>query len=144
MRKRDRLFALWAAQADDLVALTNAMRFQLEEPILEATPDEREELLPWLASTSSATARQLLSGFAPAQTPLAREDTLVRLATRAAIEVFAGLGLVLLWEWVTQRDARVCSRCGPLDGRIMQSHLVAPLPLHPRCRCGIRPVVKNA
>lgn len=46
-------------------------------------------------------------------------------------------------RWMTARDERVCKWCGPLDG------LVFPLgalpmggpPLHPQCRCFIRPVI---
>ncbi len=146
MRKRDRLFSLWAASdASDLVVVTNASRFQIEEPMLEASNDEREELQPWLAGTTASVAREILphySGLAPNIPIIGREDALVRITTKAAIDVFAGLGLILLWEWVTQRDARVCSKCGPLDGRIMRPNALAPLPLHPRCRCGLRPVVK--
>jgi hypothetical protein len=144
MRKRDRLFATWAAsRADPLVTVTNAVRFSLEEPLLEATPDEREILSGWHAQTAAKVARQIVGEFTGVgPSPLAREDVLVRIATKAAVEILAGLGLVLLWEWVTQRDARVCKRCGPLDGRLMRSQLLAPLPLHPTCRCGLRPVVQ--
>jgi hypothetical protein len=144
MRKRDRMFALWA-QADPLAGLTQAVRFTLDEPLLEATADERAELEPeWLAIGNRA-AREVLphsEPFTPG-TPLAREDALVRIATKVGLDVLGGLGLVLMWEWVTQRDARVCSKCGPLDGKIMRAGAIAPLPLHPRCRCGLRPVVQQ-
>jgi hypothetical protein len=144
MRKRDKLFALWAS-APPLQGLTQAVRFTLEEPLLEATRDERDELEQSWAVVSTRAAREALHLYSPLQdaSMLHREDALVRIATKVAVEVLAGFGLVMLWEWVTQRDARVCDRCGPLDGKIMQSHLIAPLPLHPRCRCGLRPVFQT-
>lgn len=146
MRKRDKLFASWAlGDGEPLTALTQAVRFELELPLLEADADERALLASWWSTTSAAAAREVLPHYAPLRdgTKLAREDALVRIATKVAVDVFAGLGLVMLWEWVTQRDARVCSRCGPLDGRIMRSNLIAPLPMHPNCRCGLKPVVKQ-
>lgn len=143
MRKRDRLIAAWAASmADPLVLVTNAVRFGIEEPLLEADREEREILLPWHARMSARVAREVVGEYSRLPTGsslVAKEDTLVRITTKTAIDVLGGLGLVLLWEWVTQRDARVCDRCGPLDGQLMRQNLVAPLPLHPRCRCGLRP-----
>jgi ribosomal protein S27AE len=144
MRKRDRLFAAWA-QSDPLAGMTQAVRFTLDEPLLEASAEERAELDPSWSVLASRAAREVMPHYEPFTrgTALAREDALVRIATKVAIDVFGGLGLVMLWEWVTQRDARVCDKCGPLDGKVMASHLVAPLPLHPRCRCGLRPVVQQ-
>lgn len=144
MRKRDRLFSAWSVQPPSLPVLTKAIAFGLEEPLLEADADERELIDPWWTATSAYTARQLFPAYSQLTdaTQLARDDMLVRLSTQATIQVFGLLGLVMLWEWVTQRDARVCEKCGPLDGRVMDSDSVAPLPLHPRCRCGLRPVVR--
>lgn len=140
MRKRDKMFALWSSStADPLVTVNNAVRFAIEEPLLEATPDEREALVGWHARTSLGAARQIVGQYPVNASALTRDDSLVRIATEAAIDIFAGAGLILFWQWVTQRDARVCSRCGPLNGRVMRAGEVARLPLHPRCRCGLRP-----
>jgi hypothetical protein len=137
MRKRDRMFSAWAQQnGEPMAALTNAVRFALEEPLLEADAEERALLGAWWATTSAKAAREVLPQYAPLRdaTALARDDALVRIATKVA---------VMLWEWVTQRDARVCDKCGPLDGRLMPAQALAPLPLHPRCRCGLRPVLRQ-
>lgn len=145
MRKRDRLFAAWSTLPPSLPLLTKAIEFGLEEPLLEADTDERELLAIWWHETAAYTARELFPAYLQLAdaSQLARDDMLVRLSTRATIEVFGLFGLVTLWEWVTQRDARVCDECGPLDGRVMDSSSIAPLPMHPRCRCGLRPVVRE-
>lgn len=38
-------------------------------------------------------------------------------------------------QWHTQRDQRVCTRCGPLHGKIFTPGAAPVLPLHPKCRC---------
>lgn len=145
MRKRDRMFAAWSNLPPSVPTLTSAVAFALEEPLLEADRDERDQLLPWWRSTSNHAARELYPeyGKLAGATQLARDDMLIRLASRAAVSVFGTLGLVMFWEWVTQRDARVCEKCGPLDGRVLEGGRIPLLPLHPRCRCGLRPVVRQ-
>jgi len=46
-------------------------------------------------------------------------------------------------SWLTASDDRVCSYCGPLDGKVFRidSRHERP-PLHPQCRCAILPVLE--
>jgi hypothetical protein len=84
MRKRDRMFSAWAQQnGEPMAALTNAVRFALEEPLLEADAEERALLGAWWATTSAKAAREVLPQYAPLRdaTALARDDALVRIAT---------------------------------------------------------------
>ena len=43
-------------------------------------------------------------------------------------------------EWVTEKDERVCSTCGPMDGKIFPID-DTPVKPHPNCRCHLRPVM---
>ena len=43
-------------------------------------------------------------------------------------------------EWVTEKDERVCSTCGPMDGKIFPIDDTPAKP-HPNCRCHLRPVM---
>ena len=58
-------------------------------------------------------------------------------------------GVVAEMEWVTNRDEKVCIKCGPMDkqraplGGTFAGGIAAP-PRHVRCRCFTRPVVKKA
>jgi SPP1 gp7 family putative phage head morphogenesis protein len=70
--------------------------------------------------------------------------------TRAAYEGskqgYQESGVVSQVEWVTVNDERVCPQCGPLDGT--RAALGGTFdgggtpPLHPGCRCFVRPVVE--
>ena len=51
----------------------------------------------------------------------------------AAMQAFEDAGIEKV-EWVTQKDERVCSKCGPLDGKIFRLEDV-PVKPHWGCRC---------
>lgn len=51
----------------------------------------------------------------------------------AAIQAFEDAGIEEV-EWVTQRDERVCSECGALDGQVFPLDEIPPKP-HWGCRC---------
>lgn len=51
----------------------------------------------------------------------------------AAIQAFEDAGIEEV-EWVTQRDERVCSECGTLDGQVFPLDEIPPKP-HWWCRC---------
>jgi len=79
---------------------------------------------------------------------IAQTET-TRAAAQGSILGFEQSGVVDQAEWVTVKDERVCPTCGPLHGKR------APLrgtfeggksypPAHPKCRCFVRPVVKEA
>ena len=56
----------------------------------------------------------------------------------AAIQAFDDAGIKEV-EWVTQKDERVCTECGSLDGRVFPLDEIPPKP-HWGCRCFWRPV----
>ena len=57
----------------------------------------------------------------------------------AAIQAFDDAGTTEV-EWVTQKDERVCSECGGLDGQVFPLDEIPTKP-HPGCRCFWRPVI---
>lgn len=57
----------------------------------------------------------------------------------AAIQAFDDAGITEV-EWVTQKDERVCSECGGLDGQVFPLDEIPPKP-HWGCRCFWRPVI---
>lgn len=54
----------------------------------------------------------------------------------AAMQAYEDAGIDEV-EWVTQKDERVCSKCGALDGKIFRLDEV-PLKPHWGCRCTVR------
>lgn len=56
----------------------------------------------------------------------------------AAIQAFEDAGIEKV-EWVTQKDEKVCSECGALDGQVFALDEIPPKP-HWGCRCFWRPV----
>lgn len=61
------------------------------------------------------------------------------IADQTAIEVWKKAGIKKVM-WVTARDERVCSKCGPLDGKIFDIDKVPNKP-HYNCRCIKRPII---
>lgn len=57
----------------------------------------------------------------------------------AAIQAFDDAGIEEV-EWVTQKDERVCSECGTLDGQVFALDEIPPKP-HWGCRCFWRPII---
>lgn len=43
-------------------------------------------------------------------------------------------------KWVTEEDEKVCSICGPRNGKIYKIDQAPPKP-HPNCRCFLEPVI---
>lgn len=55
-------------------------------------------------------------------------------------------GRMFQFMWITQRDEKVCTFCGPMEGQTVtpgqpfvsgDGELVMGPPIHPRCRCGV-------
>ena len=59
-----------------------------------------------------------------------------------AIQAFDDAGIDEV-EWVTQKDEKVCSECGPLDGKIFRLEDV-PVKPHWGCRCFWRAVLTKS
>jgi SPP1 gp7 family putative phage head morphogenesis protein len=121
------------------------------------------------AAVESFEARLVAQGRDPAQVArmagrYANRQLKVRTETVARTEVMTALhagkraqwdravreGVIQASEWdtefVTANDERVCPQCGPLDGTrapIGQTPLGQEPPLHPRCRCLRRAVLRG-
>ncbi len=87
---------------------------------------------------------QLAPTFGKKRAQLIAQTETTRAAYQGSKQGYQESGVVSQVEWVTVNDERVCPQCGPLDGTR------APLdgafdgdtpPLHPGCRCFVRPVV---
>jgi len=53
-------------------------------------------------------------------------------------------GIIVKGEWKTAGDARVCSLCAELEGKIFTLDEIEPLiPLHPQCRCIALPYIEE-
>ena len=63
-------------------------------------------------------------------------------AINAVLEAYKKDG-VTLFEWVTQKDEKVCAECAPKDGQVYSLKELPPLPLHYNCRCFIIPHEKR-
>jgi SPP1 gp7 family putative phage head morphogenesis protein len=130
----------WAsAYSFDLVrGINSTTQAQLQTAVDEwfRNPDSLGALRKQLTPTFGARRAQLIS----------QTET-----TRAAFEG-STLGyeeskVVAEVEWVTVNDERVCTICGPLDGKRadLRGNFEGGVgvPAHPGCRCFVRPVVEN-
>lgn len=75
-----------------------------------------------------------------------RADALVRtelahVQTEAARQRYRDYGLEQMEVWVDE-DERTCPICSKLEGKIYSINDKMPVPVHPRCRCCMIPVVK--
>ena len=61
-----------------------------------------------------------------------------KVAVNAVLEAYKAEGITL-FEWVTQKDEKVCAECAPKDGQLYTQKELPPLPLHYNCRCFIIP-----
>lgn len=114
------------------------------------TPRIQALVADWIqnAEPLSALIRRIKDGplysYDRARTIAVTETT--RAFAQGNIEAWQASGVVKKHEWVTSNDERVCPICGPLHGRIVAigeefaPGITAP-PAHPRCRCGLNPVV---
>lgn len=59
-------------------------------------------------------------------------------AVNAVLEAYTKDG-VTMFEWVTQKDEKVCAECAPKDGTLYTLKNLPPLPLHYNCRCFLIP-----
>lgn len=55
-------------------------------------------------------------------------------AINAVLKAYEDDGIDL-FEWVTQKDEKVCAECAPKDGAVFTLKTLPPLPLHYNCRC---------
>lgn len=148
MMERDRAATLWAgARVSHKVALTNVTRVTLNG-IIDAKNRDKDAaaLAEWVKRTAGIVGRDFAKGVTldveGAKNPTqARDDSLIRQSSDGLAEVLAPLGVA--WLFITQRDDRVCDRCSPLDGRIYDRFTVPQLPIHPRCRCYVHPIVQK-
>lgn len=114
------------------------------------TPRIQALVADWIqnAEPLSALIKRIKDGplysYERARTIAVTETT--RAFAQGNIEAWRASGVVRQHEWVTSVDERVCPICGPLHGRIVEigqdfaPGISAP-PAHPRCRCGLNPVV---
>lgn len=70
---------------------------------------------------------------------IARTETMY--ATNKGIKTnWESMGITK-FVWVTTKDEKTCPQCGPLDGQIVPDEWPTEPPLHPNCRCTIKPYI---
>lgn len=75
-----------------------------------------------------------------------RADTLVRtelahIQTQAARKRYQDAGVKMVQVWADP-DERRCPKCAAIHKKIYPVNAVMPVPLHPRCRCVMLPVIE--
>ena len=71
---------------------------------------------------------------------LARTE-LAHIQTQAAKKRYEDYGIKKVEFWADP-DERTCPKCGKLHKKIYSVYEAVPLPLHPRCRCTLIPVIE--
>ena len=72
---------------------------------------------------------------------LARTE-LAHIQTQAAKQRYEDYGINRVEFWADP-DERTCKQCGKLHKKIYNINEAVPLPLHPRCRCTLLPVIER-
>jgi SPP1 gp7 family putative phage head morphogenesis protein len=90
-----------------------------------------------------------LGRFIPALTRakmMARTE-MIRAFHLAAIQEYRNWGIegvIVMAEWMTAQDEKVCSQCLALQGKIFSLDEIEPMiPLHPNCRCIALPYIED-
>jgi SPP1 gp7 family putative phage head morphogenesis protein len=76
-----------------------------------------------------------------------RADAVVRtemshIQNTAAKQRYEDYGITKFQVWA-DKDERRCDECGKLHKKIYDTRAAVPVPVHPRCRCSIVPVVED-
>lgn len=94
-------------------------------------------------SGTASVAKVLRDSFAIARTraDIIARTALLDAANRAREQTYSAFAEVIAsYTFLATLDSRTCMVCGVLDGRTEpEYHLLPPPPVHPRCRCIIRP-----
>lgn len=117
---------------------------------LNATTQRQLQLNVARAMQEGWSIPELRSRLAPWFGPSRAEAIAITETTRAAtfgqhawVDKLTSVGVSVITSWLTARDARVCWRCGPLDGMLRMpggyQHPAGMVydapPAHVRCRC---------
>ena len=108
-----------------------------------------EELINCVTTGNKTTElkKRLISGFGVSynQADTLATTEIAHIQTQAAAQAYKDDGLEY-YEFIADPDEKTCEICGKLDGKKFKlSELqvgVNAVPLHPRCRCCIAPVVE--
>jgi len=129
----DRLGLIYTRTFRELRGITEAMDQEISRQLAQGLAEGRNPRE--MARTINDRIDKI--GLTRART-LARTET-IRAHHTATIQEyrnFAVEGVVVIAEWQTAQDARVCPRCQGLQGREFDlEQIEGMIPLHPNCRC---------
>lgn len=130
--------AAWAEQRATELATDFAKRIyeQISEALQRFREQENSDAAAAGLGVMLATifSEERAEGIAVTETTGAVSEGEIAEARRMERE----LGVKIVAEWVTERDARVCPICTPLDGQPEEDwreQFPSGPPAHPRCRC---------
>jgi SPP1 gp7 family putative phage head morphogenesis protein len=71
---------------------------------------------------------------------------IIRALHLAAVEEYRQWGvkgIVVMAEWRTAHDAKVCAKCASMEGQVFTlDEIEYKIPAHPDCRCFILPIMR--
>ena len=149
----DRAGLIFTRVFSDLRGITNDMETKMSRVLSRGLMDglgPREiakNLLKVIDGTETGDLG--LGRFMPAKRRaiiLARTEVIRahHLATIQEYRNWGAVGVRVQAEWTTAGDARVCSQCAELEGRIYTlDEIEDMIPIHPQCRCVGLPVEKD-
>ncbi len=137
----DRVGILYTRTFTDLKGITAAMDAQLSRILAEGIA------LGQHPSVIAMKITKTISTIGKTRATVLARTEVIRAHHLASIQTYRSYGVVgvkVNAEWSTAGDSRVCTLCGPLQGKIYTVDEVEPLiPLHPQCRCAALPTFEE-
>lgn len=137
----DRVGVLYTRTFTDLKGITAAMDAQISRILAEGIALGNH---PYLIAK---TITKVVTKIGKVRAAILARTEIIRAHHLAAIQTYRSYGVVgvkVNAEWSTAGDSRVCTLCGPLEGKIYTLDEIEPLiPLHPQCRCAALPTFEE-
>lgn len=137
----DRVGVIYTRTFSDLKGITAAMDAEISRILAEGISLGHHPYVMAKKITERITSIGKVRATILARTEIVRAHHL------AAIQTYRSYGIVgvkVNAEWSTSGDSRVCTLCGPLEGKIYTLDEIEPLiPLHPQCRCAALPTFEE-
>lgn len=151
-----RLNMLYASVYNELQGATDAMRGRISQVLTQGLMQGKspaaiyKEVRAVIDGTDMGVLgiTDKIGRFIPtkARAEMIARTEIIRALHLAAVEEYRQWGvkgIVVMAEWRTAHDAKVCAKCASMEGQVFTlDEIEYKIPAHPGCRCFILPIMR--